>query len=372
MTGPVQAPPGATAYFGSMLATLHFWGFASDLNVPAGVCGSFEINGTEGAIVLDAIKGDKGDPGTPSPIVKMQYEDDFSDASQLPSNLENISEDIGKAWWIGNAVYMWSGTTWYQKQMGTQGPVGPPPALHVSAELVPSGQVDSLTQPVEVTPSTSNGGLDVNLLFRFDHDSIEGPEGPAAAIRSASDWDDTVAPINADVPVWNSAISKFQPKSLSLLGVEVYSVPQSYFQAAAGPTVSGQQVLAFPVPPRPFAWKPVILNGHMKVFGAEVSTNPLQIGCQVLLGAPAGGTQIGRGYGTILQWTTIQAEYSTPGNPAAAITPENALAYVPPNHVGNAGTIYVVLANDGAIGAFTYDPAGSQLTFAIVPVPTQA
>jgi hypothetical protein len=357
-----------------MMATLHFWGYASDLNVPAGVIGSFEMHGNEGAIVLDAIKGDKGDPGEPSDIVKMQYEDDFTDASQLPQNLENIDEDIGKAWWIGNVVWMWSGTNWYQKQMGTPGPVGPPPIIAASGELVPSGQPTSLTQPIEVTPSSSNGGLNVSLLFQFDEDSFRGPAGPSGPIRDASDYDNTIPIVGGDVPVWNASTQKFQPEALSLLGVEVYTVPESYFTAASGSTVNGQQVMAFPLPARNFAYKPIILNGHINVFGVEANLpNPLQIGCQVLLGDPTSGQQIGRGYGTPLSWTFIQSQYSTPGQPSVAVTPTNSIGYVPPNFTDpKVGTIYMILANDGAAGAFTYQPAGSQLTVALVPVPTQS
>jgi hypothetical protein len=377
MTAPVQAPPGANAYFGSMMATLHFWGYTSDLNVPSGVIGSFEMHTNEGAIVLDAIKGDKGDPGKDADIVHMQYEDDFTDPSQLPQNLENIDADIGKAWWIGNVVWMWSGSTYISKQMGTPGPVGPPPIIAAGAELVPSGQPDSLTQPIEVTPSASNSGLNVSLLFKFDHDSIMGPAGPSGPIRDAADFDNANGVLAGDVPVWNATTQKFEPTQLSLLGVEIYSVPSTYFTEASGAAVTGQQICAFPIPPRPFAWKPVVLSGHINVLGAELDPtnlfNIIQVGCQVLLGSPSAGVQIGRGWGTPLQRTTIESAYSTSGAPGAAVTPTNSLAYVPPNHTSPAqGTIYVVLANDGAVGAFSYNPAGSEMLIGVVPVPTQS
>lgn len=377
MSAPVQAPAGASAYFGSMMATLHFWGYASDLNVPSGVIGSFELHDNEGAIVLDAIKGDQGDPGEPSDIIKMQYEDDFTDPSQLPQNLENIDADIGKAWWIGNVVWMWSGTNYYSKQMGTPGPVGPPPAIAASAELVPSGTSTSLTQPIEVTPSSSDSGLSVSLLFKFDQDSIQGPAGPSGPIRDAADYDNTVPTLGGYVPVWNATTQKFQAESLELLGMEIYSVPSTYFVESSGFAVTGQQVCAFPIPPRPFAWKPVVLSGHIKVVGAELDPtnlfNIIQIGCQVLLGSPTSGTQIGRGYGSPLQWTSIEAEYATSGSPGQAVTPDNTIAYVPPNHTDpTQGTLYVVLANDGAVGGYTYSPVGSGMLIGVVPVPTQS
>lgn len=366
-TAALSAPPGATSYFGSMLATLHFWGYASDLNVPAGVIGSFELNGNEGAIVLDAIKGDKGDPGTPSDIVKMQYEDNFSDASQLPSNLENIDLDIGKAWWIGNVVWMWSGTTWYQKQMGTPGPVGPPPALTASAELVASGVPGtSLTQPVEVTPSTSNGGLNVNLLFKFDHDSIMGPDGPSGPIRDAADYDNSVAPNDMDSIVWNASLQKFAPFALNNTpGLRVYSVPENFFQPYTG-IGTGQNICAFPVPPQPWPWKPIVL-GHIYAIGAELAIPPLIIGCEVLLGQISSGQLIGRGFGNIANYAWIMPHFSRPTDSAKAITPDNSVALVPAWHTTPAqGTVYVNLSNDGAVGGFIYNTANSQLVVAAV------
>ena len=70
--------------------------------------GSFEILGNDGAITLDALVGPKGNPGQNAPIVDMQW-DEIDDPGDLPDNLTDDDTDIGKAWWIGNQVYVWDG-----------------------------------------------------------------------------------------------------------------------------------------------------------------------------------------------------------------------------------------------------------------------
>ena len=109
--------------------------------------------------------------------------------------------------------------------------------------------------------------------------------------------------------------------------------------------------------------------GHIGAFGVELSADPLMIGCEVLLGDPSTGTQIGRGFGNTLGEVNIQPHYSTPGQPNAAITPTNGVAVVPANHSNPAqGTIYFNLYNDGAVGLYTFSPTDAQGFVVLMPV----
>src|ERR1700759_2819060 len=102
MTGPV--------YLGSLLTKTHFWGNVSDIATPGLATATMEIVGPDAAIVMDVLQGDQGVPGENADIVQMQYQDAYSDLSQIPVNtLTDAESDIGKAWWIGNIVYVWSG-----------------------------------------------------------------------------------------------------------------------------------------------------------------------------------------------------------------------------------------------------------------------
>ena len=356
---------GDEVYLGSVLANLHFWGVVADLDVPTMARGSFELNGTDGNITLDALVGDQGVPGTPSPIVDLQYDATYTDPSQLPTNLENNSIDIGKAYWIGNQVYVWSGTNWFARQMGTAGPIGITPDISASAALIPSGiPGTSLTQPIVV--SRSGTDENPNLYFQFDHDSIMGPTGPSGPIRDAADYNNTTAPADGDAILWSAALQKFFPGVVDMLVPQVFSVPEAQFTSYTG-LGTRQQIMSYAIPPQPFAWKPLVL-GHIRTFGVDLTITPLTIGVEITLGDPVAGQRIGRGFGNISNYALIIPHFSTPTSQGDAITPTNELALVPAYHTGSQGTIYASLYNDGAIGEFVYQNQNSQLLIMCVPI----
>ena len=363
MTSP---NPGDSVYLGSMMAQLYFWGIVGDGTTPPMVGGSFELVDSDGNVTLDALVGPQGVPGEPADIVKMQYEENLTDPDQLPENLENIELDIGKAYWIGNNVYLWSGTNWFVKQMGTAGPPGPVPHITWSAELVPSGiPGTSLTVPIDVVQSGT--ALNPGVLIQFDQDSVTGPPGPSGPIRDAYDYDNSVAPTDGQCISWNATDQKWYPSSLDLLAVSVYSVPEANFGAYTGIATGPVNIASFAVPPQPFAWKPLVF-GHVYVIGVEISDTPLIVGAEVLLGDPNSGQRIGRGFGNISNYANIIPHFSTPGATTTAVTPGNGTAYVPAYHTGSQGTVYVSLYNDGALGAFQFNPQNAQLLIQVVPV----
>ncbi len=116
--------PGDDVYLGSVLTRMHFWGMVSDLDTPAGVTGTFEVAQNDGAITLDALVGPPGVPGENAPIVKMQYQSSIDDPEDLPDNLTDDPADIGKAWWVGNIVYLWDGENFRPEADGHARPSG--------------------------------------------------------------------------------------------------------------------------------------------------------------------------------------------------------------------------------------------------------
>ena len=349
--------PGEQVYLGSMLANLHFWGVVSDLDTPAMMSASMECSGTEGSITLDALVGPRGVPGAPSPIVKMQYQDAAIDTVEdLPTNLLDNDIDIGKAWWIGNNVYIWDGEDWMVRQMGVPGPPGPVPNVTPSIELV---EDDAPTRIV-----TSGTTLNPGWLFQINKESIRGPEGDGTAIRNSADYDNSRAPLAGEAIVWNG--THYAPGAFNLLSTRVYSVPESSFTSFTSMTTR-QQIMAFAVPPQPFDWKPIVF-GHVRVVGIELDADPLIIGCEVRVGNPSAGTLVGRGFGNITTWTTIIPHFSTPQSTHDAITPDNGTAIIPAYHTGTAGTLYASVFNDGVGGAYNFSNANAQMTIMVVPV----
>lgn len=196
------------------------------------------------------------------------------------------------------------------------------------------------TRVASVSPSTTN-------LY---HDTGGGSAGSPPATNAAAQ----------DYPIW-------VPVSISQLIPSPYSMPENAFTSFNG--ISQRAAIgSFPLPAQPFPWTPIVW-GHIGAFGVELSANPLQIGCEVLLGDPTTGQQIGRGFGNTLGEVNIMPHYSTPNTPGDAINPTNGLAAVPANHTNAAqGTIYVNLYNDGDIGLYSFNPTDSQVFVQIIPV----
>jgi hypothetical protein len=346
--------PGDQVYLGTVLANLHFWGVVSDLDTPAMMTGTFEMAANDGAVTMDALVGPPGPPGENAAIVKMQYQSTIDDPDDLPDNLTSGAIDIGKTWWVGNNVYMWSGTQFVVKQMGVMGPPGPYPHIHPSVELLdPDG--DDSTEIV-----TSGTTADPGWLLKLK--VPRGETGAAGPIRDAEDYDNSVPPLVGEAITWNG--THYAPGKFDTLSVRAYSLPQASFVSFNGITTR-QQIAAFAVPPQPFDWKPLVW-GHIRAIGVELDADPLILGCEVRLGSTA-GTLVGRGFGNISTYATIIPHFSTPSSGSDAITPENGTALVPAYHSGSQGTVFVSLFNDGIAGAYSFDQRNAQLTVMVVP-----
>lgn len=419
-------------FLGSIVANMDFWGVVGDELSPP-INGSMEVTTDEqgqshATVVLNAIIGKRGPQGENSKVFKMQHETNLTSASELPE-LSNTPEDIGKAWWIGNVVYAWSGTNWFPFPLGVPGPVGKVPEITWNAELVPSRTLTSLTQPIDV----SRDGNDDNpsVFFRFDKDSITGPPGPInGPLRDAADFDNSVGPKNGEAIIWNVFKQKWRPSPTDMLKVPCYSVPEGSFQSITNSTGSNQQVCTFAVPPQPFPWRPVIF-GNITASQAgffNFFQTPMNLGCSVTLGDPSSGVLVARGFGNVTDIAFIFPHFSTPGSPGNAAAPAhhgaglfglfdfgsgfsdfsggfgdpdnnffnidftsafggglfgggqpiptvppasplaNTTAVVPANHSPGQGTVYVTITNDGELGAWRFNSQDAQLVIFCMPV----
>ena len=253
MSAPVS---GDRQYFGNVVGNFHFFGILTDEPMMT----SMEVTGNDGVhtpditVCLPVCYGDTGQQGDDSDIVKMQWEDNLISPSQLPE-LTDSPSDIGKAWWIENCIYTWSGTDWFQNLLGVAGPAGASPRLDFSTELVPSNTLQSLTQPINIvqegTPENPS------LHFQFDQDSITGNAGPTGGpLRDSSDYDNSIEPGDGDAIVWYEKNNAWGPSPFDRMQVLAYSVPQTNFQPYSGSS-SQQLICSFPIPPQPFSWRPI-------------------------------------------------------------------------------------------------------------------
>ena len=370
MTSPVVV--GDRVYLGNLVGNLHFWGILTDIPLMP----SMEIVGNDGSggpvdviITVPVTPGPVGEQGEDSEVVKMQWADNLTSSSDLPE-LSDSPTDVGKAWWIGNMIWAWSGTEWFSYMLGIAGPYGPVPVLDFAAELVYTGPYEGYedSTPIKIIPSGTpeNRGL----LVQFEHDSIVGPVGPGrAGLRDAADYDNTIEPNDGDAIVWYESKKAWGPSPFSQLQVFAYSVPQSNFTSYTG-SASAQQVCAFPVPPQPFSWRPMVF-GSLKLSQANAFFNlfatPLNLGCSVTLGDVLNGPLIARGFGNLTKQAVIMPHYSTPGDPMTAVSRTNTRAVVPAYHTGNAGTVYLSVTSDGAMGAYSFQADDAELLIMVVP-----
>lgn len=353
------AKTGDEQYLGSILANVHCWGVVRDLDTPALTTATFEVLGNDGALILDALVGPQGVPGQNAPIVKMEYGSSIDDPADLPQNLTNTPIDIGRTWWIGSLVYMWDGTMYVAKDMGSQGPPGPVPKIAPSVQLLDPDNA-SLTSTIELSGTATNPGWLLKLK------APRGPKGDNATIRDATDYSEVTSgpPTTGDVIAWNG--QDFEPRQVGSIRPQMFTVPEANFTSFSGITTR-QQIASFTVPPQEWAWVPWV-TGHIRAVGLEADTDPLILGCEVRLGDPTAGVLVGRGFGNSSTWTTIVPHTSTNQSPNDAITPGNGWARVPANATGPQSTLYVNLFNDGVSGAYAFNKQQAQLAIMLMPV----
>lgn len=349
-------PPGADVYLTSFLSKIHLWGIVSDLDTPSMMAGSLEILAGDGAIALDALVGPQGNPGQNAPIVDMQWED-YASVDDLPQTLGDDDIDVGKAWWIGNMVYVWDGETYNERMMGVPGPAGPVPNIHPTVQLLDPDD-DDLESTVEVTGTALNPGWLLKLK------APRGPRGLNATIRDATDFDNTNPPNIGEAIVWNG--QKFEALPRGDIMPRFYTMPEANFTSFTGLT-SRQPIGSIVIPPQEFDWVPYV-QGHLRAVGVEADSDPLILGCEVRLGHPTTGQLVARGFGNSSTWTTLVPHASMPGSPNTAITPDNNVAVVQAGATGQDTTLYVSLFNDGITGVYIFNKKNAQLSVLCIPV----
>lgn len=369
---------GDATYLSSYLINTKVYGVVVPPGANPEFWATYEIAGDDGTLFMAAILGPDGVPGKDAFALKLQTTP-LESPDQLPRTMTNTDADIGKYWIIddvneqgdiiGSSMYVWYGGSWRRLMLGSPGPPGPTPIITPSVELV-----DAETQSSQVVV----GGTAKYPTWHMKLAVPPGPRGPAPTLDTCPDVDlQTNAPKPGDVlgftGRYNNGKPVWVPVSISQLLPSPYSMPQSSFQAYTGISTRAP-IGSFVIPPQPFNWTPIVW-GHCVVDGAELSSTPFTIGCEVRLGHFSSGATVARGFGNSFADVNIMPHYSTPGaNEGVALSPYNNHAVVPANHTDPAtGTIYVNLYNDGPEGspllaAYNFSPANAQIFVMVMPV----
>ena len=339
------------------LMSATWYGVVGDGATPGGMAATLEMINDEAVITTDVLVGPKGEPGKPAPIVQLQWPPLQQAAELEPLRPTLTDADAGKAWWIGTVVYVWDGTTFHMVRPGPAGPPGATPQISVTAETIPLDERPPGTTDQVIQTGTS---LAPNLHFRLL--SPQGPRGPATNIGDAPDVDYSTAPKDGQGLAWDKAKQKWVPSDFLNKHPRLYTIPERAFSNFSGLS-QRHTILSYTIEPQDFSWTPYV-TGHFKAFGIELDKDPLTIGVEVRLGDAESGTLIGRGFGDIGSWTHIFPHYSEPGDPTAAVAPDNGVATV---DAKESVKISVSLCNDGLLGAYIFNRQGAQLSVLVIP-----
>jgi hypothetical protein len=367
----VTTPIGSLIYLQSVQANTHIYAVVTDGATPNLNTITQEISAGESTIVVPGLIGATGPAGMPQFALNIQH-DVFTSEADLPPA---TSTPFGDYWLIeqtdinGNVVssaaYIAWGSFYRVLPFGTQGPVGPYPVVTPDVVLIDP----------DMASYVLNTGTIANPSWTFYLAVPQGPEGPSATLAGCPDVNESTPPTVGQVlgfnGQYNEGLPVWQPMTVGAIGPMPYTLPESAFTSYDGISTTNQTIATFPVPANPWAWKPLVW-GQIEVHGIELSTSPLLIGVEILLGDPNNGQLVATGFGNGLGGVvTIVPQTSTGTTDNTSMTPSNSTALVPANHTGNTGTLYVNLVNQGLAAVYDYNAANSQLFVLACPAATE-
>lgn len=378
-TDPAPSPPvGTILYLASYLLKLALRAETTPPDTPNLYAADIEVQGDQGDMDLDVLRGPQGFPGKakfplrrqdPPPVVN-----NVTDRDAL--TLTNTTEDIGKYWEIDTIVdgvvterkaHVWYGTRWKVIQMGTRGHPGAAPDIQLDCVTTPNS-AQAVFPDTTSYVETSGGRLQPG--WRFHLNVPAGIPGPVGSVGGMPDVDIVApgVPVSGDVFACTGRVDGqgraiWGPLSPRQFATQFFSVPESAFSAYNGYDQRAP-IGSFTIPAMPFRYTPIVW-GHLGSGGLHLSANPLAIGCEVWLGSPDTGTLISRGLGNALGEVNIMPHYSSPSAAAKNISATNHVALV---EAGVTATINFDLWNEGQLGVYVFNPANAQLMILVQPM----
>lgn len=358
-------------FLGERVIRALFYAAVRNPGDPQAIIGTFTLLPGEENIVLDAIKGDKGEKGDPSPYWRPQWDSTIALVSDLPMSLDDADE--GKAWYIDGYWHIWDGNGWRILLGAIPGPPGPTPNMTITARGVapPSG---GITYPVDLVVTDSGTTLEPH--FQIDVPLIPGPQGDNARILEA---DDFVGPItDGQALVYDSTLAGgaggIRGGAADVGRVRMFSIPEGSFGPAGTFSSAWNVVATIIVPGLEEAYYPSV-DGHLRWKRSGLFNSAqveVQVRClpQGSTDSPETGQLVGR---ALYDPSTLDAEtiahirehWSDTGNPSRAIGPESSVGRIP---AGQDMVYYVLIYRMGGFGSVAYATPGSHLSLKLFPV----
>lgn len=364
MTVPVEP-----IYIGGVPVYCKFFAVARNPGDPSRIEGTFTIVGSEAVLTLDALVGPQGNPGTPSPIIRPEWGSPVTDPEDLPNVATLDDSDNGRAWYINGQWHVYHEAEYHVIQGSIPGPPGVTPNISVTAEQIEAedpivyGEIEVIETGTSTAPN-----------FHIKIPGVVGPEGPAAAIGSASDFDDGDAEVGKLVGVVSEDPVTYGLISPSILHSKMWTIPESNFIAHTGS--EGRFLIAsLNIPAQEYEWYPDVV-GHVRVRRSGLLSTA-QIEVEVRIGDTGAGTGESEPLCGLAPYdpTTILFDsvtiahilphFSDTGDPIRSISPDTSVARVPD---GQAKTIYVYIHKVGGTGSYEFTKPGAQLRVNVRPV----
>lgn len=361
--------PAEPILIGGHSVYLKFFAMPRQADDPRRIEGTMTLVGPEGVLTLDALVGPQGIPGEPSPIIRPEWGSTITDADDLPDTDTLDETDTGRAWYIDGSWHVYNDHDGdYAVINGSiPGPPGLTPDISVSAEVIEPEEGQTVYGPIDVDESGTSGAPH----FHIKIPGIPGPEGPSAAIETASDYNDDVSAEPGDFLVFGED-NKWHPGKPTLTLPRKYTIPHTSFIDYTGSNAR-QLIASLNIPPQDFDWFPDVV-GHLQINRAIFSSQAVQVEVRVgRTGASTGENEPLCALGPFDPvWAlfdasanvTILPHFSNATYPGRSISPDGSDGRV---LAGDAATIYVWLRSLGGIGGYGFSRDGAQLRVDVVP-----
>lgn len=343
---------------------------------PQTIVGTFTLMPGEDNIVLDAIKGEKGDKGDPAPFWRPEWNSTISNKADLPPSNgpgKLTAADAGRAWYIDGYWNIWTGTGYREILGAIPGPAGPTP--DVSFTFRGTEAPVPINYPMQL--NVAEGGTTLNPHFTVDVPLIVGPEGPSTRLLDAPD---VYGPFQEGQGIAFSAMAGgigkagFIPSDNSPWAAKMFSIPEYSFGPSGTFGQAVNIIATMIIPGQAQAYYPNF-DGHIRwkrdgIFNNaqwEVEVRALPQGSQ---NSPSTGQLCARALydPSTLDFETIahiREHWSDDGNPSRAVAPDTATGRVA---AGQAMVYYVLLRRMGGNGGVVYNPNASHLAVKLFPV----
>lgn len=229
MTTPTQAEIiklnlGDTIPVGQILTNMILMGIVTDPLNPNLFAATLQAFQSQSVLTIPVLQGPPGSPGQPSFALRFMNQD-YTDPSQLPTDLGNTDADLGKFWIFGvqdengnivaTTMYIWFGTSigYRSLPVGAPGPPGPYPLITPNIILE---EPNSGNGPGGVDSWIHVDGPVSNPVFTFHIAAPQGIPGPRAALASSPDVDlVTHVPQAGDLLQFSARVTPGAPTGLT-------------------------------------------------------------------------------------------------------------------------------------------------------------